>query len=263
MINFIMKYYGIHIGRNIGVYTSWLKVKPLVEGYPGAEYKCFVLPSEAEYYSIHGTLKPTKITIDKAPEMPIVKQAHAQAQAQAHAQARDKSNDNSVLKALINQYYNYFVIPDGTLYVYTDGSTTNNGKANAKGGYGVFFSDARINYISKKLSGKVTNNIAELSALINAFEVLQNIGDYSKIVVFTDSEYSYLALTERYEKWEANGWVSVWKGQKQQIKNQDLIKKAYALYSKLSIELKHVKAHTGKQDIHSIGNEIADMLAEN
>ena len=59
-----MKYYGIYRGRQTGVYTSWLKAKPLVEGFSGAEYKCFALPSEAEYYSIHGTSKPTKITID-------------------------------------------------------------------------------------------------------------------------------------------------------------------------------------------------------
>ena len=41
-----------------------------------------------------------------------------------------------------------------------------------------------------------------------------------------------------------------------------MVKKAYYLFKyKKNIELKHIKAHTGKQDEHSLGNEIADELA--
>ena len=49
---------------------------------------------------------------------------------------------------------------------------------------------------------------------------------------------------------------------KKPIPNQDLVKKAYYLYkNKKNIVLKHIKAHTGKQDEYSLGNEMADKLA--
>lgn len=282
-----MKYYGIHTGRKIGVFTSWAKVKPLVEGFTGAQYKSFALPSEAEYFSIHGTVPEKKQPVrSSSPELPddippstsistsnVVKNPASlvakyskpipQMPLLPLVPAMHAYSITEPKHILLIREYQEFKIPDRTLYVYTDGSTVNNGKANARGGYGVFFSDTTLEPISKALPGKATNNIAELTAIIKGLEkILDCAGAYDKIVVHTDSEYAFLSLTERYEKWEMNGWKSTWQGKTQEIKNQDLIKRAYILYNKTGVQLKHVRAHTGKKDIHSVGNEIADKLAE-
>ena len=297
-----MKYYGVHVGRKTGVFTSWAKVKPLIEGFSGAQYKSFALPSEAEFFSIHGTVPDKKAPArPKSPELPddIIADASdgdsvpvlaapipvpptlnpatliskyskvmprmplipPSASAITVSSTGTSATEPSYI-SLMREYLE-FKIPDRTLYIYTDGSTVNNGKSNARGGYGVFFSDPAFEPISKALTGKATNNIAELTAIIKGLEkIVDSVGNYDKIVVHTDSEYSFLALAERYKKWETSGWQSTWKGKTQEIKNQDLIKRAYQLYNKTGVQLKHVRAHTGKKDIHSIGNEIADRLAE-
>ena len=46
-------------------------------------------------------------------------------------------------------------------------------------------------------------------------------------------------------------------------KNLDLIKETYNIYKTINVELFLIKAHTNKQDDHSIGNRIADQLAKN
>ena len=37
---------------------------------------------------------------------------------------------------------------------------------------------------------------------------------------------------------------------------------AYELCKANNVTLHHINSHTGKQDLHSIGNEIADMLTK-
>lgn len=255
-----MKYYGVYIGRKKGVFVSWLKTKPHVEDFPGACYAAFALPSEAQYFADNGVAKSIQSAVPSSASSSSVVAKKDKSQIPVPAPAPAKILDNLVRTYLL-KFEDAGVARD-VLYVYTDGSTKNNGKRNATGGYGVFFSDPELSPISVKLQGKVTNNIAELSALVAAFKVILQCRDhYSDVIVYTDSEYSHLALTERYKKWELNGWVSVWKGKTEPIKNQDLIKTAYGLYQKSDVTLKHVMAHTGKTDLHSIGNEIADELA--
>ena len=56
-------------------------------------------------------------------------------------------------------------------------------------------------------------------------------------------------------------------GWSKDIPNKDMVRKAYELYRRNSpfkesqILFKHIKAHTGKDDVHSMGNENADRLA--
>ena len=59
------------------------------------------------------------------------------------------------------------------LKVYTDGSCINNGKEGSKGGIGIYFGDGDSRNVSKRLEyDKVTNNVAELSALNEALDIL-------------------------------------------------------------------------------------------
>lgn len=45
-----MKYYGVRIGRNPGIYTDWNECKKSVTGFKGAEFKGFKTLKEAEDY---------------------------------------------------------------------------------------------------------------------------------------------------------------------------------------------------------------------
>ena len=59
------------------------------------------------------------------------------------------------------------------LYVYTDGACINNGSSNARAGIGIYFSKDNPLNISRELKGeKVTNNIAELTAAIEAIHII-------------------------------------------------------------------------------------------
>ena len=145
-------------------------------------------------------------------------------------------------------------IPD--YYVYTDGACSNNGKANACAGIGIFFGIDDARNVSHKIEGKQTNNTAELSAIIQTYSIIENdIKSGKKIAIVTDSEYSMKCISSYGEKCDKKGWNI-------DIPNKELVKQAYELYKeKPMIRFIHIKAHTDHTDIHSVGNANADKLA--
>ena len=156
-----------------------------------------------------------------------------------------------------------------TIEVFTDGSTFNNGKKNKMqfGGIGIYFNDNIYPSISECLSGKITNNIAELKAIITAIEYIINLESFhlsnTKIHIYSDSEYTINCIVKWSKAWEKNGWK---KRDKKEISNKDLIIKLYNYYKKYKIKFIHVKAHTSEPSdpiLHKIwyGNKIADKLA--
>ena len=140
--------------------------------------------------------------------------------------------------------------------VYTDGACSNNGYENAKAGIGVFFGEDDSRNLSKAVVGRQTNNVAELTAIIEACNILENeIKENKNICIYSDSKISIGWCTTTGEKYAAKNW-------KGKIPNVELIKKAYSLIkNKDNILLMHVKAHTGNTDKHSVGNDGADKLA--
>ena len=127
---------------------------------------------------------------------------------------------------------------------------------NAKAGIGIYFGKNNTKNISRRFIGKQTNNSAELAAIIQAIFILENTEDINKkIIIMTDSEYSIKCSSTYGDKLNNNTW-------KDEIPNKDLVRVLYDLLKKYpNIILKHVKAHTGKTDKHSIGNSEADKLA--
>lgn len=149
-------------------------------------------------------------------------------------------------------------------FVYTDGACKNNGKKNACAGIGVYFGEEDKRNLSKKVIGKQTNNVAELSAVIEAYHLIKtdlNIG--KKIAIVTDSEYVLKCVGPYGEKCYNNNWKSTIKAgkNKKQIPNVELLREAYLMYKDSGVKFIHINAHTGHQDIHSLGNEGADRLA--
>lgn len=147
-----------------------------------------------------------------------------------------------------------------TINVYTDGACSNNGKPGAKAGIGVYFGVEDERNVSRKISGKQTNNRAELLAIMEVFQILnKDINEGKLVTIYTDSKYSINVLTVWGENWEKNNWA---KKNKSQILNLEIIKEGYYTLKKYkNINLQYIQAHTGKGDEHSIGNACADNLA--
>lgn len=158
------------------------------------------------------------------------------------------------------------------LNVFTDGACSNNGRENAKGGIGIYFDENDPRNVSESLSElylrkkdlykgikRQTNNIAELSAIIEVFEICkEDIKNNKKIIIYSDSKIAIGWCTSTGEKYEKMNW----KKKKGEIPNLDLIKKAYHLMKEnINVSLEHIKAHTGLNDYLSKGNEKADYLA--
>lgn len=144
--------------------------------------------------------------------------------------------------------------------VYVDGACTNNGKPNAKAGYGVFFSNNDSRNESNQVVGKQSNNTAELTAFIRAIEILsKEIENKEPINMYIDSEYVIKCATSYGSKLARNEWKT---STNKIPPNVELVKKAYMLFhGKPNIKLHHIAAHTNKQDVHSMGNAGADRLA--
>jgi ribonuclease HI len=135
--------------------------------------------------------------------------------------------------------------------VYTDGACKKNGAKDAVGGYGIFFGKEDPRNVSQRLEGKVTNNLAELTAIIECLKRVQG----QRVGIYTDSQYAILCCTTYGEKCKKKKWDST-------IPNVELVREGYTLLSaNPSIKLIHVTAHTLQCDAHSVGNREADLLA--
>jgi ribonuclease HI len=143
---------------------------------------------------------------------------------------------------------------DFDIVVYTDGACSKNGSKNATAGYGIYFSEGNPKNVSKRLtSGKLTNNVAELTAVIEAIKLVSD--SYGKkIGIYTDSKYTMLCASSFGAKCLKKKWAP-------DIPNVDLVKELYTLVNQHSITLLHVSAHTTNDDVHSVGNREADRLA--
>lgn len=143
--------------------------------------------------------------------------------------------------------------------IYTDGACTNNGKTDARAGFGIWFGENDDRNTSESFTGQQTNNRAELLAIIRALTIVrEEIEKGQKINIYTDSTYSIRCCTTYGERMSKKGWQN--KGT--DIPNRELVEVAYNFCKKYSnIDFTHVAAHTGLTDEHSIGNDHADRLA--
>jgi len=141
-----------------------------------------------------------------------------------------------------------------TVIAFTDGSC--NWK-NGLGGSGVY-----LTYLSKKKTiskgyKSTKTGRMEIKALILALRAIKNKKDY-KILIYSDSKYVINSVMKNWVfNWESFQFVGK--------ANEDLWRQFLVEYRKFppgSVELRHVKGHTGKQDFISKGNEMADVLAD-
>lgn len=145
------------------------------------------------------------------------------------------------------------------IIVYTDGSCMGNDIK--KCGYGIYYPNKELNDVSRPFNhSPLTNQRAELYAIYKALKSITKYLKYDTISLYTDSEYSIKSLTVWIKDWKKNNWKN---SKNKDVLNQDLIKKIDKILqkNKNKIFFTHVRSHTGKQDVHSLGNEHADKLA--
>ncbi len=132
--------------------------------------------------------------------------------------------------------------------VFTDGGARPNP---GRGGWGLVHVENNLIIHQKRGIAEVTtNNIMELTALIEAYKYLPLD---SSLVIYSDSDLCVKTVSLWAEQWEKRGW----KRKGGEIKNLELVRELYALAkSHPKVELKWIKAHNGWR-----WNEYVDVLA--
>ena len=181
------------------------------------------------------------------------------------------------------------VLENPYIRVFTDGACKNNGKKNAKGGFGIYI-DTNLNFIeTRTFSGPVedpTNNRCELLAIVMGLYVIHrhlktivrfkpdvtiSIEDI-ELSLYTDSQYSYNCAVKWINNWSRNNWV---KANGEDVKNIDMLSdidkytKLILVHNHRGIRFHHVRSHrprpkgSKKTDEYRIwyGNDLADRLA--
>jgi ribonuclease HI len=133
--------------------------------------------------------------------------------------------------------------------IYTDGACKGNP---GPGGWGAWLKSGAT---EKELFGgelNTTNNRMELQAVIEGLGALKRP---CKVILYLDSQYVRMGITEWIHGWKAKGWRT---STKQPVKNVELWQQLDKLVSEggHQIEWRWVKGHSGDP-----GNERADALA--
>ncbi len=142
---------------------------------------------------------------------------------------------------------------EGDVTIYCDGGCTPNpGKAGS--GVAIYRGGELTELWYGLYEPMGTNNTAELGALYESLVIAKHETELgNKAEIKCDSKYSIDCIQTWAINWEKKGWTK--KGG--EIKNLDIIKKAYYLYNEVRAEVKlsHIKAHAGFE-----GNELADRM---
>jgi len=147
------------------------------------------------------------------------------------------------------------------LIIFTDGACSGNGKAYAKGGYGVYFPYNEYPDVSEPFLIKpITNQRAELYAILTALKMIEHDTDkYENIKIYSDSQYSINCLTNWINNWKKNNWMT---SNGKPVMNREFIIPASEIIDKSgNIIFEHIRSHTKKDDFFSIGNAMVDQLA--
>ena len=136
---------------------------------------------------------------------------------------------------------------DNRIYIYTDGACKGNP---GPGGWGALLKYKEHKKEINGFSKNTTNNIMELTAVIESLLIIKQKSD---ITIITDSNYVKNGITKWIANWKNKGWKT---SNKKPVKNKDLWKKLDDLSNNHKIKWEWVRGHTGNP-----GNERADQLA--
>lgn len=143
--------------------------------------------------------------------------------------------------------------------IYTDGACRGNGKENTIGGFGIVLMYNDIKKEIKRGFRDTTNNIMELSAVIEALSILK---EPCEVKLYSDSAYVINAINQNWIKnWQKNGWKTA---SKEPVKNRELWEKLIELVNIHKVEFIKVKGHSDNEfnnRCDKLANEAMDEMA--
>ena len=142
--------------------------------------------------------------------------------------------------------------------IYADGGCRGNGKDGAIGGYGAILIYGDNFKEIKKGFKSTTNNIMELTAVIDALLMLK---EPCRVFLHSDSAYVVNAFKQNWvDKWVANGWKT---STKEPVKNRARWEKLIKLTNYHDIEFIKVKGHAEDElnnRVDKLANEAMDEV---
>ena len=143
--------------------------------------------------------------------------------------------------------------------VYSDGSTRNNGRADAVGAwaYVILNENVKVHEDCRAEVG-TTNQRMELIAAAEALDYLfynEICVPFDKVIIYTDSAYLHNCYTQKwYVNWQNNGWRN---SKKEKVANQDLWERLVKYFEMPEVEFVKVKGHAD-----NVWNNYVDALAQ-
>ncbi len=133
--------------------------------------------------------------------------------------------------------------------IFTDGGCSGNP---GPGGWAyVLIRNGEMLTYASGSSAQTTNNIMELSAVINALESAI-LMEFDNINIYTDSQYVKNGITTWVFSWKKNGWKT---SSKDPVKNRELWENLDNLNGRIKVNWCWVKGHAGIKY-----NEMCDSL---
>lgn len=226
-------YYVVHRGREPGIYTKWSDCEKQINKFDGAQYKKFENEEEANEFLEKGFG-------NKKPQL---------SKSQKIKNAIEAKNDNRLKEMEESE--------KEKVYIYTDGSLIRQQKL-VGCGYGYFIPSINLRVSKPLKDSKITNNRAELRAILESVESLSDEDkNNKKLCIFTDSQYCIYLFTGTGERYKKNNYIN----NGEEVPNVDLIEELLNIKYKYDISLLKIEAHTNNKDVHSLGNSTADHLA--
>lgn len=143
--------------------------------------------------------------------------------------------------------------------IYSDGSTRNNGRADAVGAWAyVVLNEGKIVHQDCRAEIGTTNQRMELIAAAEALDYLfynEICVPFDSIKIYTDSAYLHNCYTQKwYANWQMNGWRNA---KKEKVANQDLWERLVRYFEMPEVEFVKVKGHADNE-----WNNYVDALAQ-
>lgn len=270
-------FYAVRKGRKPGVYTNWSECESQVKGFPAPKFKKFLTEDEAWTFvrgndmgcaaasscastASKNTKSCEKVATETATAavddtVESTSQPAANKTEPASVQKKVKAGQKRTTKLLPDDFHTNLESKrskDGPVSVYTDGCCFNNGKDNPCGGIGVYWGPGNPNNLSERLSGRQTNNRAEIYAAMRAIQQAKAQG-LTELQIYTDSIFLVNCQTKWVKKWKTNGWQS---SAGKEVLNREELELLDAESNGITVTYVHVPGHSGLE-----GNEAADKLA--
>ncbi len=230
-----MSYYAVHKGKfGAKIYNNWTDCKKSVDGFVGAIYKKFDNIVDATKFMEEGFGNNKPKFIQKKENY-------------------ESNNQDEIDKVLNDENAHKNII------IYTDGSCIRDNEAKkVYCGYGIIIPDLNIRLSEPLNDTKLTNNRAEMRAILHAIELVsEETKAIKRLCIFTDSQYCKYIFQGTGARYEKDGFMK----DGTEVPNKDMIITALSYIRKYNIAILKVRAHTEKTDVHSTYNDAADKLA--